>query len=165
VSPIDIPNRPAFRPQEVCELAEIPPYVLRTWEAEFPDLGVAKTAGGARVYRRVDVELVFRIKQLLFDEGLTLAGVRRRFADEAPAAPAEAFEELVLPVPAVIDDRARERLREVRKGLQWILNVLSTSATSVQPPGEFVLQAEAVGSVPSVPPAKPARAKRANPKK
>ena len=61
------------------------PYVLRSWEAEFPDLGVAKTQGGPRVYRRADVERVLRIKHLLFVEGLTLAGARRKLQDEQPA--------------------------------------------------------------------------------
>ena len=58
------------------------PYVLRSWEAEFPDLGVAKAAGGARVYRRKDVEQVARIKHLLLVEGLTLAGARRKLEEE-----------------------------------------------------------------------------------
>src|ERR687891_136885 len=52
VDPVEIPNRSLFRPPEGCEIAKVQPYVLRSWEAEFPDLGVAKTAGGARVYRR-----------------------------------------------------------------------------------------------------------------
>ncbi len=87
---VDIPNRSLFRQPEVCAIASIQPYVLRSWEAEFPDLGVAKTAGGPRVYRRADVERVLRIKQLLYGEGLTLAGVRRKLTEEAPASPAEA---------------------------------------------------------------------------
>ena len=82
-SPV-IPNRPLFRAQEVCELADVQAYVLRSWEAEFPDLGVAKTAAGPRVYRRADVERVLRIKQLVFVDGLTLAGARRRLSEEAP---------------------------------------------------------------------------------
>ena len=77
---LEIPNRSLFRQPEVCEIASIQPYVLRSWEAEFPDLGVAKAEGGPRVYRRADVERVLRIKQLLYGEGLTLAGVRRRAA-------------------------------------------------------------------------------------
>src|SRR5262245_38293094 len=81
---LDIPNRSLFRQPEVCEIASIQPYVLRSWEAEFPDLGVAKTAGGPRVYRRADVERVLRIKQLLYSEGLTLAGVRRKLTEERP---------------------------------------------------------------------------------
>ena len=78
----EIPNRSLFRQPEVCEIARIQAYVLRSWEAEFPDLGVAKTAGGPRVYRRADVERVLRIKHLLFVEGLTLAGARRKLVEE-----------------------------------------------------------------------------------
>ena len=61
------------------------PYVLRSWEAEFPALGIAKAAGGPRVYRRTDVEQVVRIRHLLLVEGLTLAGARRRLEEELDA--------------------------------------------------------------------------------
>jgi DNA-binding transcriptional MerR regulator len=77
-----IPNRPAFRSQEVCEIAEVQPYVLRGWEAEFPDLGVAKAPNGPRVYRRADVERVLKLKHLIQVEGLTLAGARRRLEEQ-----------------------------------------------------------------------------------
>ena len=86
---VQIPSRSLFRQPEVCEIAQVQPYVLRSWEAEFKDLGVAKTQGGPRVYRRADVERVLRIKHLLFVEGLTIAGARRRLQDEQ-AAPAPA---------------------------------------------------------------------------
>ena len=82
VDTLEIPNRSLFRQPEVCEIAQVQPYVLRSWEAEFPDLGVAKTQGGPRVYRRADVERVLRIKHLLFVEGLTLAGARRKLQEE-----------------------------------------------------------------------------------
>ena len=84
VTTVEIPNRSLFRQPEVCEIAQVQPYVLRSWEAEFPDLGVAKTEGGPRVYRRADVERVLRIKHLLFVDGLTLAGARRKLQDEQP---------------------------------------------------------------------------------
>src|SRR6187455_2600451 len=88
VTTVEIPNRSLFRQPEVCEIAQVQPYVLRSWEAEFQDLGVTKTQGGPRVYRKADVERVLRIKHLLFVEGLPLAGARRRMQDEhAPAAP------------------------------------------------------------------------------
>jgi DNA-binding transcriptional MerR regulator len=74
----EIPKRALFKASEVCEIAAIQPYVLRSWEGEFPDLGVSKSDGGPRVYRRTDVERVLRIKHLVFSDGLTLAGVRRR---------------------------------------------------------------------------------------
>ena len=82
---VDIPNRSLFKASEVCDLVKLQPYVLRSWEAEFPDLGVAKADGGPRVYRRADVEQVVRIKHLLLVEGLTLAGARRKLDEEARA--------------------------------------------------------------------------------
>ena len=81
---VTIPDKPAFKAAEVCELAQIQPYVLRSWESEFPDLGLSKTPGGPRIYRRADVERVLRIRDLVFVEGLTLSGVRRRFESEQP---------------------------------------------------------------------------------
>ena len=84
MAPTGHSDRSLFRQPEVCEIASIQPDVLRSWEAEFPDLGVTKAEGGARVYRRADVERVLRIKQLVYGDGLTLAGVRRRLIDERP---------------------------------------------------------------------------------
>jgi len=136
VSSVSIPNRPAFRAQEVCDIAGIQPYVLRGWEAEFPDLGVAKTPNGARIYRRVDVERVLRLKHLILVDGLTLAGVRRRLADEAaPEAGSEA--DAADALAALLDDEARGHLQKVREGLHWILKTLDGS-----PAAGFVLAAD-----------------------
>src|SRR5438270_6932811 len=79
---LEIPKRALCKAAEVCELVKVQPYVLRSWEAEFPALGIAKTPGAARIYRRVDVEQAMRIKHLLLVEGLTLAGARRRIEEE-----------------------------------------------------------------------------------
>ena len=119
-SPVTIPKRSLFKGVEVCDLVKVQPYVLRSWEAEFPELGVAKTPGGPRVYRRVDVEQVMRIKHLLLVEGLTLAGARRRLEEEStPVAPdAPGIDEL-------IGQNARERLTEVKRGLRSLLELLS----------------------------------------
>jgi DNA-binding transcriptional MerR regulator len=116
---IDIPNRALFKASEVCDLVHVQPYVLRTWEAEFPNLGVSKSAGAPRVYRRSDVEQVLRIKHLLLVEGLTLAGARRQLVEEsAPvAADAPVIDEL-------IGQNARERLTAVKRGLRSILEML-----------------------------------------
>jgi len=121
--PATIPNRPVFRSQEVCEIAEVQPYVLRSWEAEFPDLGVAKTAAGPRVYRRGDVERVLRLKHLLFVDGLTLAGARKRLTEEGQTPVEETISDA--DVAAMIDEQTRHGLRDVKRGLQWILGVLS----------------------------------------
>ena len=119
VAPIDIPKRALFKAAEVCEIVKVQPYVLRSWEAEFPELGVAKAAGGPRVYRRADVEQVLRIKHLLLVEGLTLAGARRKLEEETSpvAADTPVIDEL-------IGENARERLTAIKRGLQSILDLL-----------------------------------------
>lgn len=138
---VSIPNRPAFRVSEVCEIAGVPPFVLRGWEAEFPDLGVSKTPAGPRIYRRADVERVLHLKRLILVEGLTLAGVRRRLEEEAEAAAGESG--LALPETTVagaasgLDEGARASLTEVKRGLHWILETLGGS-----PAPEFVLAAD-----------------------
>lgn len=153
---VEIPNRSLFKAGEVCALAELQPYVLRSWEAEFPDLGV-KTKGGLRVYRRADLERVLRLKHLLFVEGLTLAGARRRLDDERPGEePGDgvALEEL-------FGRDARERLQEVKRGLRGILGLLSPdgvervmAARQAAPPPRERRQAAR----------RPARGRRAEPK-
>ena len=120
VTTVEIPNRSLFRQPEVCEIAQVQPYVLRSWEAEFPDLGVAKTEGGPRVYRRADLEFVLRIKHLLFVEGLTLAGARRKLIDEQPGSAAGAHE-----IDALLGSDARERILQVKRGLRDIAAMLA----------------------------------------
>lgn len=137
---VEIPSRSLFRQPEVCELAQVQPYVLRSWEAEFPDLGVAKTEGGPRVYRRGDVERVLRLKHLLFVEGLTLAGARRKLAEEAKgSAPADATEDLDL----VLNGEVRERLLLVKRGLHELKTMLSeTPRVAARPEAFELLQPE-----------------------
>ena len=112
-----------FRAQEVCEIADVQAYVLRSWEAEFPDLGVAKTPASPRIYRRADVERVLRLKHLLFVDGLTLAGARKQLMQEGAVAAPDPVRDV--DVAAMLDEQARQSLRDVRGGLQWILGVLS----------------------------------------
>ena len=133
--PVQIPSRSLFRQPEVCEIAQVQPYVLRSWEAEFSDLGVAKTAGGPRVYRRADVQRVLRIKHLLFVEGLTLAGVRRKLQDEQPAPAPDASD-----LEDLFSSDARERILSVRATLHELAAMLA------QRPGaapDFALEAPA----------------------
>jgi DNA-binding transcriptional MerR regulator len=125
--PVDIPKRALFKAAEVCDLLKLQPYVLRSWEAEFPDLGVAKSPGSPRVYRREDVEQVQKIKHLLLVEGLTLAGARRKLEEDAPPGGSD---------PTAIDEligrNARERLTEVKRGLRSILELLSGRAGAAE---------------------------------
>jgi DNA-binding transcriptional MerR regulator len=117
---VEIPNRALFKASEVCDLIKLQPYVLRSWEAEFPALGVSKAAGSARVYRRSDVEQVARIKHLLLVEGLTLAGARRKLEEEAtPILDEPEIKEL-------LGRNARERLTAIKQGLRSILDLLGS---------------------------------------
>jgi len=125
VSTAEIPNRSLFRQPEVCEIAQVQAYVLRSWEAEFPDLGVTKTQGGPRIYRRADLEFVLRIKHLLFVEGLTLAGARRKLLEEQPT-PQTVGEDL----EELLGSDARERIMLVKRGLKEIAVMLAKKPSS-----------------------------------
>jgi DNA-binding transcriptional MerR regulator len=131
VTTVEIPNRSLFRQPEVCEIAQVQPYVLRSWEAEFPDLGVAKTEGGPRVYRRADLEFVLRIKHLLFVEGLTLAGARRKLLEDADRADAGAPLENL---DALFGSDARERILQVKRGLREIATMLARDPSEAGEP-------------------------------
>src|SRR5579864_1838892 len=78
-----IPDRLYFRIGEVSRLCGLPSYVLRFWETEFPQLKPSKSSTGQRMYRRLDVENVLRIKKLLYDEGFTISGARQQLRSEA----------------------------------------------------------------------------------
>ena len=125
---VEIPNRALFKAAEVCDLVKVQPYVLRSWEAEFKDLGVTRSGTAARVYRREDIERVLRIKHLLLIEGLTLAGVRRRLEEEAEPP----LEELALPQVTPLNDAARARIGAVKQGLRSLLELLD-AAPGVSP--------------------------------
>ena len=122
---VEIPKQSLFKVSEVCEIAQVQPYVLRSWESEFPDLGVTQTVGRPRVYRRADVERVLRIKHLLFVEGLTLGAARRRLDEERGP---EALESET-PLDAPLVHGVRARLGAMKKGLRSILEILSANGS------------------------------------
>jgi len=72
-----------YRIGEVSRLTALKPFVLRYWESEFPMLQPVKSPSGHRLYRQEDVDLVLKIKRLLYDEGFTIAGARRHLRDLA----------------------------------------------------------------------------------
>ena len=76
-----IPETRFYRIGEVSRITELKPFVLRYWETEFPMLQPVKSPRGHRLYRQEDVELVLKIKRLLYDEGFTIAGARRHLRD------------------------------------------------------------------------------------
>jgi DNA-binding transcriptional MerR regulator len=131
-----IPNKLFFKIGEVCEITDTQPYVLRYWESEFPALAPAKNSSGQRIYRRKDIETVLRIKQLLYEEGFTIAGAKKRLEAEiggrgtTPSAMASLPETEVTNVAAEApaappaDDGTRAALVELREGLRGILTLL-----------------------------------------
>ena len=78
----DIPDKLYFRIGEVSKLCQVPAYVLRFWESEFPQLKPNKGGTGQRLYRRRDVEMALRVKSLLYDQGYTIPGARQVFKAE-----------------------------------------------------------------------------------
>ena len=110
-------------------MAQLQPYVLRSWEKEFPGIGVQKSADSPRLYRQSDVDQVLKIKQLVFGEGLTLAGARRRL--EQTAATTGASDQDVAEVLDALASDARTRIAHVRDGLKSILQLLSSAPGTV----------------------------------
>jgi DNA-binding transcriptional MerR regulator len=125
---VEIPNRAAFKASEVCEIAHIPPYVLRSWEKEFPRLGAAARPGGPRIYGRHDIEQILRIKQLVFAEGLTLSGARRKLEGDPPAE-----EEPMLLETAAHSEQVRTRVTQAKRELRSLLEMLSRPAAKDEP--------------------------------
>src|ERR1700738_5398455 len=102
---------------EVCKIAEVQPYVLRYWETEFPPLAPNKSGGGQRLYTQRDLDVIMRIKQLLYSEGFTIAGAKKKLEGEPsdsefPAAPAPAAKDLT------------KALLNIKKELTAILQML-----------------------------------------
>ena len=81
ILPVTSEEARLYRIGEVSRLADLKPFVLRYWETEFPMLQPVKSSRGHRMYRQQDVDLVLRIKRLLYDEGFTIAGARRHLLE------------------------------------------------------------------------------------
>ena len=133
-----------FKAADVCEIAQVQSYVLRSWEKEFPGIGVQKSADAPRFYRQSDVDHVLKIKQLVFGEGLTLAGARRRI-DESSGANGASDEDVAEVLEALASD-ARTRIAHVRDGLKSILQLLSNAPGTVVVVDDYRLEPPSTGS-------------------
>jgi len=133
-----IPDKSLFRIGEVSRVTSTKPFVLRYWETEFPMLQPVKSPKGHRLYRREDIDTVFTIKRLLYDEGFTIAGARRHLRDQAlgsngkngGAAPAEADEYGEQLAPQQVSGQLamlnRKTLLDLRDSLRSLLTVLES---------------------------------------
>lgn len=120
-----IPSKLFFKIGEVCELTDTQPYVLRYWESEFPALAPAKNNSGQRIYRRRDIETILRIKTLLYEEGFTIAGAKKKLEQEmkeqvkagTTTPPPEA-------VAAAGNDGLKDEILSIRAELRGILELI-----------------------------------------
>ena len=115
-------DKKLYKIGEVCKLADVQPYVLRYWETEFPSLAPNKSGGGQRLYTRREIDIILRIKQLLYSEGFTIAGAKKKLETEgeAPAAAAP----VAAPPSAKKKSSSSPSLDEVKKELRAILKML-----------------------------------------
>jgi len=136
----EIPDKLYFRIGDVARLCEVPAYVLRFWETEFPQLKPNKGGTGQRLYRKRDVEMALRIKSLLYDQGYTIPGARQVFKNDAkireatpvfeaeptvisPATPTHA----IATMPGASENKAEQieaRLRTLREEMQALVAML-----------------------------------------
>jgi DNA-binding transcriptional MerR regulator len=107
-----------FRIDEVSRIAEIDRRVIERWEREFSFLHAGQTGSGQKIFRKRDVDIILRLKQLLVEEGLTLAGAKRKIEAEFERRPSEPLH----------PDRLKKALVEVRDGLQDIASLLGKKA-------------------------------------
>ncbi|HSL39906.1 MAG TPA: MerR family transcriptional regulator [Desulforhopalus sp.] len=112
-----IPDKLYFKIGEVARLAEVPTHVLRYWESEFPEISPKRANSGQRLYRRQDLELILRVRNLLHHEGYTIAGARRLLAARPNPSADSARQKNLIPSTA--------RLRQVKDELKKILELLS----------------------------------------
>ena len=110
---------------EVCRIAGVQPYVLRYWETEFPPLAPAKSGGGQRLYTQREVDVILRIKGLLYDEGFTIAGAKKKLEEPEPSAGETAGSGTVGAPAASLSSSDPDRIRAVRDELKAILQILS----------------------------------------
>jgi DNA-binding transcriptional MerR regulator len=131
-----VPQKLYYKIREVCEIVGVEAHVLRYWETEFPALSPPKSKSGQRTYRPKDIELLLQIRKLLYEDGFTIAGARKRLSARRPASEEQEFEkDLSAPKavvkPAKSSPKAKpavepksERLRKIQAELENILTLL-----------------------------------------
>ena len=111
---------------EVCRLADVQPYVLRYWETEFPPLAPNKSGGGQRLYNQHEIDIILRIKELLYSEGFTIAGAKKKLETDlaAPLVVDPPAAELAAPPPPAASPVYAKALLDVKRELGEILELL-----------------------------------------
>jgi DNA-binding transcriptional MerR regulator len=132
----EIPDKLYFRIGDVARICEVPAYVLRFWETEFPQLKPNKGGTGQRLYRKRDVEMALRIKSLLYDQGYTIPGARQVFKSDVKAPEMKSPQLVVASAPSETTGptlaglRRDARLHELRDEMAELLTTLSKPVES-----------------------------------
>ena len=119
-----VPKKLYYKIREACEIVGVEAHVLRFWESEFPALAPPKSKTGQRTYRPKDIELLLRIKKLLYEEGFTISGARKRLGSGADE-PESSVNTPKNPKPETKEIPSLDRLQAVRLELEKILTLLS----------------------------------------
>lgn len=127
---VELPNKLYFRIGEVAKILGVKPYVLRYWETEFSVLKPGKTPSRHRLYRKRDVETLLEIKRLLYEEGFTIAGAKKRIKETEKEEPCQAVLP-PFPSPPQTDaaqpiNNQKQLLHEIREELRALHAKLST---------------------------------------
>jgi len=117
----EIPDKLYFKIGEVAELTGAKPHVLRYWESEFSLLRLTKSRSQQRLYRRKDIELILRLKDLLYNQGFTIAGARKKLREPEPEPPV-ASGQLTLPLDTAAERRLLEEIRNDLQRLRALLD-------------------------------------------
>jgi DNA-binding transcriptional MerR regulator len=111
---------------EVCRMADVQPFVLRYWETEFPPLAPAKSGGGQRLYTQHEIDIILRIKQLLYSEGFTIAGAKKKLETDlaGPPVAVPSAADSATPLPPAPSPAYAKALLDVKRELGEILELL-----------------------------------------
>jgi DNA-binding transcriptional MerR regulator len=129
-----VPKKLYYKIREACEIVGVEAHVLRFWESEFAALSPPKSKTGQRIYRPKDIELLLRIRKLLYEDGFTIAGARKKLesGEDLPEAslsesslPQPLLPEPVVEKPAPISEQVPDRLQQAKIELENILTLLN----------------------------------------
>lgn len=121
-----LPDKIYFKIGEVAEIVGVEPYVLRYWETEFPALKPTKSRSQQRMYRKRDVELLLKIKKLLYEEMYTIAGAKKQLTRGNDRSPSP---QMNLQLP---ERRDSDMLKKVEKELGDLLKIVDASSEQIK---------------------------------
>lgn len=113
----EIPDKLYYKIGEVAEITNTEPYVLRYWESEFPSLNPSKNSSGQRLYKKRDIEIIMKIKRLLYIEGFTIAGAKKKLMEASTPSH----------IPGIDQNDLRKKLEKARDELKSILTILENN--------------------------------------